>query len=348
MRKKIIKKTGIVAALVALMVFASGCNRTYKAEFDYVPEDYIELGQYKDVEVELDTQKITDELVDDSIATQMEKYKTYSEINRAAQNGDVVVITFYGKIGGQTVDGFSNTDYEYEVGSNSSIIDGFDEALLGMKAGDFKIETLKVSDDFTEDTQYTGATIVYEITCKTVKAPIYPHLTDAWVKSTLGYDNVDAFRAAVTENIKGSIDEAIYNKKADLVMTKVQELATIKKEPEELIKKKREELSQNFQYYAMYYNQTVEEYCQAHFNMSLDDYARKSAIQQVLINAVVNKEELTIDEYYYKDHLSDFSFKYAGSSDPTEIVEKYGKDYIITNMIIEKATNLIIDSAVIK
>ncbi len=348
MRKKIIKKTGIVAALIALTILATGCNRTYEAEFEYNADEYIELGQYKNLEIELDTEAIAETLVDEQIASQIEKYKTYSVINRAAQEGDQVVITFYGKIGGKTVEAFSNTDYSYVVGSNASVIEGFDEALLGMKAGDFKIETLKVSDSFTEDEQYTGATIVYEITCKSVKAPIYPQITDTWVKDTLGYETADAYRAAVRKEIQGSIDEEIYNRKAELVMTKAQELATVKKEPEEIIASKREELKKGFQYYALYYGQTVEEYCETYFKMPFEDYVRRSAIQQLLVQAVAQKEQITIDEYYYKEHLSDFAYKYAGTSDATALVEEYGKDYIITNMIIEKATNLIIDSAIIK
>ncbi|MGN0481194.1 MAG: FKBP-type peptidyl-prolyl cis-trans isomerase [Lachnospiraceae bacterium] len=350
MKMHIVKKTGLVAALLTVMVAACGCNRTYEPKFDYDGSEFIELGQYKDIEVEVDVDAIVDDLIDQQVATDMESYKSYSDIARGAEFGDQVKITFEGKIAGEKIDGLSNTNYEHIIGEKtiSNVIEGFDDALIGMKAGDFKIVTLKVSDDFTEDTQYTGATIVYEITCSAVKAPIYPQITDAWVKENMDLENVAAYRAEVKERIQESIDKVVNTKKSEAVFNKAAANLTIKKEPEALIAEKKESISKGFAYYAQYYGMTVEEYVQNNFNMSLDEYARSSALQQLLIQEVARKEGFTVDEYYYKANLSDFAYKYGGTYDTSTFVSNFGKDYIINNMIIEKASNLIIDTAIIK
>lgn len=350
MRKQIIKKTGLVAALMAVMVAACGCNRTYEPKFDYDGSEFIELGQYKNIEVEVDVDAITDELIDKQIANDMETYKSYADIARGAELGDQVKISFDSKVAGQKVDGLSNSDFEHIVGEKtiSNVIEKFDDALIGMKAGDFKIVTLKVSEDFTEDTQYTGATVVCEITCSAVKAPIYPQITDAWVKDELGLENVEAYRAEVKDRIKESVDKVVSTKKSEAVFNKVADNLTIKKEPEALIAEKKETISKGFAYYAQYYGKTVEQYVQDNFNMSLDEYARSSALQQLLVQEVARKEGFTVDEYYYKANLSDFAYKYGGTYDTSSFVAEFGKDYIINNMIIEKASDLIVNTAIIK
>lgn len=350
MRKHIFKKAGLVAVLATTVVLACGCNRTYEPKFEYDGSEFIELGQYKDLEVEVDVNAITENLIDEQIKMDMESYKTYEPIDRAAEKGDQVNVTFSGTIMGTPADGFSSSGMDYVVGSNqiSSVIEGFDDALVGIKTGELKIVTLKVSDNFTENTEFTGASIVYEIKCNKVKSPVYPQITDAWVKDTLKLDNVEAYRSAVKERIKESIDKVVATKKSEAVYAKVADNVTVKKEPEQIIADKKESITKGFTYYAQYYGKSVDEYVKDNFGKSLNEYARDSAIQQLIMQEIAKAENFTVDEYYYKANLSDFAYKYGSTYDTNTFVSDFGKDYIINNMIIEKASNLIFDTAKIK
>lgn len=350
MRKHIFKRTGLVAALAATAVLACGCNREYEPKFQYDGSEFIELGQYKDLEVEVDVESITNELIDEQIKMDMESYKSYEAIDRAAEKGDQVSISFSGTIQGTPADGFSSSGMDYVVGSNqiSSVIEGFDDALVGLTAGELKIVTLKVSDNFTENTEFTGASIVYEIKCSKVKAPVYPQITDNWVKETLKLDNVEAYRAAVKERIKESVDKVVATKKSEAVYAKVADNTTVKKEPEDIIAEKKDTITKGFTYYAQYYGKSVDEYVKDNFGKTLDEYSRDSAIQMLIMQEISKNEKFTVDEYYYKANLSDFAYKYGNTYDTASFVAEYGKDYIINNMIIEKASNLIFDTAKIK
>lgn len=348
MKRRFFKKTGMVAGLLAMTIMATGCNRTYEASFDQNASEFIEIGNYMGIKVELDTQKITDDMIENQIKVNVDKYKTYVETDRASQADDVIVLDFFGSIGGKSVSEFSSEDYSYEVGSNDFIIEGFDEAVTGMKKGDFKIVTLKVPENFKEEESYAGANIVYEITCKSVTGPVYPQITDGWVKANLGYDTVEAYRDYVQRSIEGEIKAEILSKKTERVLTDIEKGITVKKVPEELINSTRERFKEVYTFYANMMNITLDEYCEKYLGRDFESYVEGNVYQQLILQLVVEKENITVDEYYYKDNLARFADAYGDTDDTASFVEEFGKDYIIKQMIIEKATNLIIESAVIK
>ena len=81
--------------------------------------------------------------------------------------------------------------------------------------------------------------------------------------------------------------------------------------------------------------------------MSFDDYVKKSVAQEMILQAIANKENISIKDYDYKGELPQFA-KDRGYSDKDSFVEKYGKDKIVKNMIIQKAQDIVMDNAVYK
>lgn len=348
MRKRFIKRAGLLAGLAAVMMAAAGCNRTLEAKFAYDAGEYIKLGEYKNLEVSVDREAIEKKIVDAKIDENLKAYTQYSEVNRGAQEGDRVTLTFYGKIAGQTIDGFSNEDYTYEVGSGNTVIEGFDDAVKGMTAGEFKIAILKVSDDFTENTEYTGATIVYEITCSSVKAPVLPQITDAWVKANLNYDTYEAYEESVKQSVQSSIESGVYDAKYEEVVKKLLKNTTIIKEPEELQDELNKKLSKSMTYFATMYKMSLEQYCINNYGVTYDEYVKSASYYQLIYQAIVKAENITIDDYYYKDHLDEFVKKYGDGQDAASYVAEYGKEYIVNMMLVDKAIETVVQSAVIK
>ena len=79
--------------------------------------------------------------------------------------------------------------------------------------------------------------------------------------------------------------------------------------------------------------------------MSFDDYVKKAVIQELIFQLIVEQEDLTITEYEYKGDLESFADK-MGYSDKNTFVEKYGKDKIVKNMLLQKAQDIVMNSAV--
>ena len=344
MKINTLKKFGICAVAAAMTAGLAACNTVIKVEYDYNPKDYVTLGEYKGIEVSVDTDSIERELINDRIQSDLEENTTYTETTRAAQADDKVKIDFTGSIGGEQVSGFSDEDYEIVLGQDTFIIDGFVDELYGMTAGELKVVTLTVPDDFTDAAEYAGRKIVFEITMQQVAQPNVPMITDAYVKEYFNYDTVDEYRQSIKEEIQGTIDEQIDEAKKEAVLTKLQDTCEVTGYPEEYLETKRSEYEQSIKFYSLMQGKTVDEYCQDTFGIIFDEYVKKAVAQEMILQAIAEEEGIVIKEYDYKANLEGFA-QDRGYSSKDSFVEKYGKDKIVKSMIVEKAQDIVVQSA---
>lgn len=138
MKKNILKKISIGLLSAAMMVSMTACNTKIKVTYDYKAEDYVTLGEYKGIEVSVDTDAIENNLINTRIQNDLESNTTYVETTRAAQADDKVTIDFKGSIGGEQVSGFSDNDYSIVLGKDTFTVEGFVDELYGVKSGDVK------------------------------------------------------------------------------------------------------------------------------------------------------------------------------------------------------------------
>ena len=89
---------------------------------------------------------------------------------------------------------------------------------------------------------------------------------------------------------------------------------------------------------------TVEEYCQSKFNMTLDEYVKNSVNQQLILQAIAEQEEIVITEYEYKGDLESFA-EDMGYTNKTVFEEKFGKDKIVKNMVLQRAQDIVMNEA---
>ena len=173
------------------------------AEVTVKPE--VKLGEYKNLTVPAQDRNVTDEEVE---ATLTAKQEGLAELvvkeNEASENGDTVVIDFEGFKGDVAFEGGKGENYSLELGSNS-FIPGFEEQLVGKKAG----ENVDVTVTFPEEYQaedLAGQEAVFKVTVHEVKVKELPALDDELAK------DIDDEVSTLAE-LKGKI-------KADLVATK--------------------------------------------------------------------------------------------------------------------------------
>ena len=87
-----------------------------------------------------------------------------------------------------------------------------------------------------------------------------------------------------------------------------------------------------------------DEYCQTNFNMTFDEYVRKSCEQRLILEAIIESENLKMTEYRYKGDLDDFASA-NGFSKGSLMEDKYGKNTICIGMLVEEAQQLVLDNA---
>lgn len=344
MKTGIIKKVGLGVVSFA-MLLTTACNTKINVSYDCNAKDYVKLGTYKGIEVTVNESAIENEMIEKRVQNDLDTKTTYDEVSREAREEDQVTVDFTGSIGGNQIDGFSNNDYSLVLGKDTFVIDGFIDALYGMKAGETKVVTLQVPENFQEEQEYSGRKIVYEITMNKVEQPNAPMITDAYVKEEFGYDTVEAYREYVKGEVQSAIDESVESAKKQAVLTKLQDNCEVLGYPEDYVATKTEDFSKSISFYAMMQGLSNDEYCQKNYNMSFDDYVKKAVVQELIFQLIVEQEGLTITEYDYKGDLQAFADK-MGYSDKSTFVEKYGKDKIVKNMLLQQAQDIVMNSAV--
>ena len=183
------KKKMMAVLLAGMMILAAGCGSNGK----------ITIGEYKGLELN----SVTKEEVDADIQSMLQHYAELVDVDRAAQEGDTVNINFVGLLNGEPFEGGtddSEAGYNLELGSNS-FIDGFEEGLIGVVAGEKRDLNLTFPEDYGVD-DLNGQAVVFQVTVNAVKTELLPKLTDEFIAEKFpDFPTVEAYTAKLTENM---------------------------------------------------------------------------------------------------------------------------------------------------
>jgi trigger factor len=127
------------------------------------------------------------------------KYEPRAE-GEASQDGDAVIIDFVGKIDGEAFEGGSAEQQAVVIGANR-FIPGFEEQLLGVKAGDEKELSVTFPEDYPAE-NLAGKAAVFETKVHEVRAPQVPELDDEFAKG-LGLEGIEQLRGLVKDQLQG-------------------------------------------------------------------------------------------------------------------------------------------------
>jgi len=160
----------------------------------------VEIKDYMGLEAEKETVKVTEKEVDAEIERLLERNARLVTVERAVENGDIIVFDFEGFVDGKAFDGGKAENYSLKIGSGM-FIPGFEEQLIGKTAG----EECDVNVTFPEDYQaaeLAGKPAVFKCKVNEVKESQKPELDDEFVKDVSEFDTLDAFKADMKEKMK--------------------------------------------------------------------------------------------------------------------------------------------------
>lgn len=194
---------------------------TFTATFEVYPE--VSVNVPSDLTVEKPAVEVTDGDVDAMFDKLREQRATWEVVERAAEDGDKVVMDFVGKVDGEAFEGGAANDFELELGSKR-FIEGFESKLVGASAG----ESRDVEVSFPEDYQakeLAGKPAVFEVSIKSVKASKLPELDDEEFLAALGANEggVDALRADIRGSMERELQQRIDNKVKESMLDKLLE-----------------------------------------------------------------------------------------------------------------------------
>ena len=176
---------------------------TYLFTFTTKPE--VKIKKYTNLGVKKDEVKVTAKDVNEEIEKMRKEYADLQVKDGKAQKGDTVIIDFEGFDNGKAFDGGKAENYSLELGSNS-FIPGFEDALIGTKAGDKKDVNVTFPEDYhAEDLK--GKPVTFKVTVHEVKTKVLPELNEEFFLD-LGLEDVKT-----VEDLKKTIKETMESQK---------------------------------------------------------------------------------------------------------------------------------------
>ncbi len=179
----------------------------FTATFEVYPEVKVEIPA--DMVVEKPVVEAGDADVDNMLDKLRRQRAGWEETDRAAEIGDQLVFDFLGKIDDEPFEGGESKDYALELGSNRFIA-GFEEQLVGTKAGDSKNVNVTFPENYQSEA-LAGKPAVFEVTVNKVNAPKLPDIEDAEFLKALGVEEggVEALRSNVRESMERELKQKI-------------------------------------------------------------------------------------------------------------------------------------------
>ncbi|NBX65743.1 MAG: trigger factor [Proteobacteria bacterium] len=186
---------------VNIKSFGKGQDLEFTLALEVLPE--VKVMDIKSIKLERPVAKVAESAIDDAIARIAKNNRQTEKVteDRASKKGDIVVIDYAGKLeDGTTKPGMSSVGYHLELGSNSFIA-GFEDQLIGKKAG----EDVSVKVKFPEDygaADLAGKSAVFACTVHEIRAGKEPEINDEFAKK-LGLENLEALKKAIRDQMEG-------------------------------------------------------------------------------------------------------------------------------------------------
>lgn len=250
------KLTPLDRPKVSVDKYVPGQELEYTAEVEIIPA--IKLGDYKKLKAKKETVAITDKDVTEVIDRLRKSSAVKKDVERAAKKGDEVIIDFDGKDEkGQGVAGAKSEDYSLELGSNT-FIPGFEDGLIGKKAGD----TFDLPLTFPKDYHHkplAGAKVTFAVTVKSVKETAMPALDDEFAAKTGPFKTVAELKADVTRELTEQKEREAVDKLKDTLVEQLVKGSHVPA-PHVLIHDQLESLERDFVQNLMYRGMTLDDY----------------------------------------------------------------------------------------
>ncbi len=196
-------------------VFEKGKALEYIATFEIFPE--VQLAGFESIKVERQQAEVAETDLDNMLEILRKQNTRFEVAERAAENGDQLNIDFEGKIDGEVFAGGTAKGTDLVLGSGR-MIPGFEEALVGVKAGEERVITPVFPADY-QNLDLAGKTAEFTVKANSVSAPKLPELNaEFFAQFGVKEGSLADFRAEVRKNMERELRQAIKSKVKNQVM----------------------------------------------------------------------------------------------------------------------------------
>ena len=323
---------------------------------DFNAGDYVTLGQYKGVEVEIEAPKVTEESVDEYLEYVLSTHaESVPVTDRSAQRGDIVNIDFEGKLDGVAFEGGSAQGFDLTIGAGG-FIDGFEDGIIGMEIGETRDVDMKFPDPYDNNPDLAGKDVVFTFTLNSISEQIIPELTDEFVKSLEMEDCTTAedYRRFIHDGLAEQAQAAFEEEKTSAVVAIVEENTTFGAAPDGMTRRMNEMLIDSASSYAQMYGMSTGEYVAAVYGGTADTYedvlleeAEMMALRYLMIGAIAEAEDISVTDEELEQILADEAAQF-GYEDVEEYKEEMDVEAYREYLLVQKVIEFLADNAVAK
>lgn len=320
------KSLSIMTAGLCAVLMLAGCGNK-AASGDY--SQYVELGQYKGVEI-ANIPDVTEEELDAELT---------SRFRGVVEEGDTVDIDYVGTMDGVAFDGGTAQGQYLTIGSGS-YIDGFEDGLIGVEVGSTVDLNLTFPDPYENNPDMAGKAVVFTVTVNAIDGIVGAEMTESVIQENTSYDSIEAYRESVREELQIVKD----NKKLAEIWEIVEADTVISGYPQEEVDAYANEMKSYYESMAAMYGidlttlLTSNSMSEEDFNNDCQEYGRQQCKKYMILSVIAQTEGIELTEEEYEEEIQ----KVVDTSGMTkeEIVEYYGgeaeiKKSLLYNKVLE-------------
>lgn len=336
---------------VDIVQIKKGENFIFTAEVAVKPE--VTLGEYKGMEVDKTSTRVTQKEVEAKIKEEAEKNaRTVTVEGRPVQDGDEVILDFEGFVDGEAFEGGKGENYPLTIGSGS-FIPGFEEQLVGAEAE----KEVEVKVTFPEEyhaEELKGKEAVFKCTVHEIKEKQIPEIDDEFAAEVSEFDTLDEYKADVKAKIKEQKENEGKQKKEDQAVEKAVANATMEI-PEAMIDEQVRQIVNEFAQNMQYQGISFEQYCQI-TGMTLEkvqEETRPQAVKRIetrlVLEAIAKAENIEVTEERLDEEIKKMAESYNMEADKLkELMGEEEKKQMMEDIAVQDAVTFLVENAVEK
>ncbi|MFD7900454.1 trigger factor [Streptomyces sp. NPDC059743] len=273
----------------------------FTAEVDVRP--VIEIPDYSGIEVTVDAIEVSEEDVDKAVEALRDRFASTAPVERAAADGDVVTLDLEAKVDGEVLPDGVASGVQYTIGSGE-LLDGVDEAVIGLEAGGEATFTSELKGGTAEGKEAEVTVKVSQVSAREV-----PELDDDFAQMASEFDTLEALRADSRKRLEGNRQYDQATQAQERVLEELLKLAEVPI-PEKLLADEINTRKHNLEHhqlgqmgldlakYLEIQGKTEEE-----FETETKEQAEKGIRTQFILDELVNKEKLNVNQEELTEHL---------------------------------------------
>ena len=336
---------------VDIVQIKKGENFIFTAEVAVKPE--VTLGEYKGMEVDKTSTRVTQKEVEAKIKEEAEKNaRTVTVEGRPVQDGDEVILDFEGFVDGEAFEGGKGENYPLTIGSGS-FIPGFEEQLVGAEAE----KEVEVKVTFPEEyhaEELKGKDAVFKCTVHEIKVKQIPEIDDEFAAEVSEFDTLDEYKADVKAKIKEQKENEGKQKKEDQAVEKAVANAAMEI-PEAMIDEQVRQMVNEFAQNMQYQGISFEQYCQI-TGMTLEkiqEETRPQAVKRIetrlVLEAIAKAENIEVTEERLDEEIKKMAESYNMEADKLkELMGEEEKKQMMEDIAVQDAVTFLVENAVEK